>query len=43
MGLPEAAILWAEARRFIVIVTQEPLADVTGLELCLEALRLYAD
>lgn len=43
LGLPEAALLWAEARRFMVIVTPEPLADVTGLELCLQALALYAD
>lgn len=43
MGLPETALLWAEARRFMVIVTPEPLGDVTGLELSLEALRLYAD
>ena len=43
LGLPEAALLWAEARRFMVIVTDEPMEDVTGLELCLEALRLYAD
>ncbi|CAN5144657.1 nucleoside 2-deoxyribosyltransferase [soil metagenome] len=43
LGLPEAALLWAEARRFMVIVTDEPMEDVTGLELCLDALRLYAD
>lgn len=43
MGLPEAALLWAEARRFVVIVTPSPLEDLTGLELSLEGLRLYAD
>lgn len=42
-GLPENLMLWAEARRLYVIVTPEPLEDLTGLELCLEALRLYAD
>ena len=43
LGLPETALLWAEARRFLVIITDSPMEDVTGLELCLEALRLYAD
>ncbi len=42
-GLPENLMLWAEARRLYVIVTPDPLEDLTGLELCLEALRLYAD
>ena len=41
--LPEAAMLWAEARRLFVIVTSDPLEDLTGLELCLEALREYED
>lgn len=42
-GLPENLMLWAEARRLYVIVTPDPMGDLTGLELCLEALRLYAD
>jgi nucleoside 2-deoxyribosyltransferase len=42
-GLPEHLMLWAEARRFYIIVTPDPLADTTGLEMCLEALREYAD
>ena len=42
-GLPETVMLWAEARRLFVIVTSDPLHDLTGLELCLEALRLYAE
>ena len=42
-GLPESLMLWAEARRLYVIVTADPLFDLTGLELCLEALKLYAD
>lgn len=42
-ALPETLMLWAEARRFYVIVTPEPEADLTGLELCLEAVRLYSD
>lgn len=42
-GLPETVMLWAEARRFFCIVTPEPLADVTGVELCLEALKAYSD
>lgn len=42
-GLPETLMLWAEARRLFVIVTPDPLGDLTGLQLCLDALRLYAD
>lgn len=42
-GLPETLMLWAEARRLYVIVTEDPLGDLTGLQLCLEAMRLYAD
>ncbi len=41
-GLPETLMLWAEARRFFVVVTPEPLCDCAGVELCLNALRLYA-
>ncbi len=43
LDLPEAALLWAEARRLFVIVTPDPQGDITGLELCLEALKAYAD
>ncbi len=42
-ALPENLMLWAEARRFYVIISPDPLADLTGLELCLEAVRLYSD
>lgn len=42
-GLPETLMLWAEARRLFIVVTDDPLADLTGLQLCLEALRIYAD
>ena len=42
LGLPEGVMLWAEARSFYVIVTPDPLGDITGVELCLEALRAYA-
>ena len=42
LGLPESLILWAEARRFFVIVTPDPLTELAGLELALEAVRLYA-
>jgi nucleoside 2-deoxyribosyltransferase len=42
-GLPESLILWAEARRLYVIVTQDPETDLTGLQLCLDAVKLYAD
>lgn len=42
-GLPESLILWAEARRLYVIVTPDPELDLTGLRLCLDAVKLYAD
>jgi len=42
-GLPETVMLWAEARRLFVIVTDDVLHDLTGLELCLDALGLYAE
>lgn len=42
-GLPETVMLWGEARRLFVIVTEDPLRDLTGLELCLQALALYAE
>ena len=42
-ALPENVMLWAEARRFFVIVTADPWHDLTGLEMCLEAMRMYAD
>lgn len=42
-GLPETVMLWGEARRLFVIVTHDPQRDLTGLELCLEALALYAE
>ena len=35
--------IWAEARRLYVIVTEDPLGDLTGLQLCLDALRASAD
>jgi nucleoside 2-deoxyribosyltransferase len=43
LDLPEIALVWAEARRLFVVVTPDPLGDVTGLELCLDALKAYAD
>jgi nucleoside 2-deoxyribosyltransferase len=42
-GLPESVMLWAEARRLFVIVTHDTVGDVTGLEVCLEALREYVE
>lgn len=42
-GLPETVMLWAEARRFFCIVTSDPLQDITGVELCLDALKAYVD
>ncbi len=42
-GLPESLMLWAEARRLYVIVTPDPESDLTGLQLSLDAVKLYAD
>ncbi len=42
-GLPESLILWAEARRLYMIVTPDPELEMAGLQLCLDALKLYAD
>lgn len=42
-GLPESLMLWAEARRLYVVVTAESQTDLTGLQLCLDALKLYSD
>lgn len=42
-GLPENLMLWAEARRFFVVVTPDPLGDCEGVQLCLDAMKLYAD
>jgi nucleoside 2-deoxyribosyltransferase len=41
-GLPESLMLWAEARRFFCVVTADPFGDVTGVELCLKAMKAYA-
>ncbi len=41
-GLPENLMLWAETRRFFVVVTPDPINDLTGLKLALEAVRVYA-
>lgn len=43
LGLPEATMLWAELRRLFVIVTDDPMHDLTGFGMCLEAVRLYAE
>lgn len=42
-GLPENLMLWAEARRLTVVVTPDPMGDLTGFELSLDTLGLYAD
>ena len=41
--LPETVMLWAEARRFFVIMTADPLHDLTGLQMSLEAMQIYAE
>jgi nucleoside 2-deoxyribosyltransferase len=42
-GLPEELMLWAEARRLFVIATPDIYGDLTGFEMCLEAVKLYSD
>ena len=42
-GLPESLMLWAELRRLYVIVTPLLQTDLTGLQLCLDAVKLYSD
>jgi len=42
-GLPETAMLWAEARQLFVVATPDLMTDLTGLRLCLDALKLYAE
>jgi nucleoside 2-deoxyribosyltransferase len=42
-GLPENLMLWAETRRFFVIVTPDPIRDLTGLKLALDAVRIYGE
>jgi nucleoside 2-deoxyribosyltransferase len=42
-GLPETVMLWAEARKFYVVVTSDPILELAGLELALDAVRLYAE
>lgn len=42
-GLPEGHMLWCEARRMFLIVTDDPLDDQTGFEMCLDAMKLYAE
>jgi nucleoside 2-deoxyribosyltransferase len=41
-GLPESLMVWAETRRLYAIATPDLFGDLTGFELCLEAVRLYA-
>jgi nucleoside 2-deoxyribosyltransferase len=43
LGLPEGVMLWAECRRLFIVAAEDPLTDLTGLELCLEAVRAYGD
>ena len=42
-GLPENLMLWAEARRFYVVVTPEPFEELAGLDLCLQSVALYSE
>jgi nucleoside 2-deoxyribosyltransferase len=42
-GLPEDIMLWGEARRLFVVVTDDIYGDVTGFEMCLDAVKLYSD
>jgi nucleoside 2-deoxyribosyltransferase len=42
-GLPEELMLWAEARRLFVVVSPDVYGDLTGFEMCLDAVKLYSD
>ena len=42
-GLPEELMLWAETRRLFVVATPDVYGDLTGFEMCLEAVKLYSD
>lgn len=42
-GLPEELMLWAEARRLFVVATPDVSGDLTGFEMCLDAVKLYSD
>ena len=42
-GLPEDLMLWAEARRLFIVVTPDTWGDLTGFEMCLDAVKLYSD
>ena len=42
-GLPEDLMLWGEARRLFVVVTDDIYGDLTGFEMCLDAVKLYSD
>jgi nucleoside 2-deoxyribosyltransferase len=42
-GLPEDLMIWAEARRLFVVVTPDIFGDMTGFEMCLDAVKLYSD
>jgi nucleoside 2-deoxyribosyltransferase len=41
-GLPEAVMVWAEVRRLYVVVTPDTFGDLSGMSLCLDAVKLYA-
>lgn len=41
-GLPESLMVWAETRRLYCVVTPDLFGDITGFEMCLEAVRMYA-
>jgi nucleoside 2-deoxyribosyltransferase len=42
-GLPEELMLWAEARKLYVVETPDIYGDLTGFEMCLDAVKLYSD
>jgi nucleoside 2-deoxyribosyltransferase len=43
LGLPAGVMLWAECRRLFLIAVEDPLTDLTGLEMCLDAVKTYGD
>jgi hypothetical protein len=42
-GLPEELMIWAETRRLFVVATPDIYGDLTGFEMCLDAVKLYSD
>ena len=42
-ALPDSIVLMANKRRLFVVATPDVYGDLTGFEMCLEAVKLYSD